>query len=433
MLERRKNEMEIGAHRVRDGWKGGIPNSAQNTGPTERLEDQGKDRKMTSTNSWKLTRRQKTWLKWRKLPGVVHWGLHVVVPCILVFFEGLLSLFFCLAHALSSRCLWSSRPDTASIRSRLLLPPGFLDMREAGYCAGSRACFFFSVSSIGSACDGTWPLRNTTSRVIKIRRSCNYGKLCFGSSCPSFQASAPFSTFLFWVLLGRALKKCYILVRWEWFLSLLTTIRRTSSNTVSLCNGCLCKYVLPLIHCILWRADLFHVRSGVSMETLFGSRRRFLRGRVGLHQRWTFWRTEHYRGLCYVAQITVSASLWLPGCRSIRLRYLGRPRSPKIQRVFGSELRHHRLRCGHDQNATLFIHVNSVPFWASSTPVFNDEILSGYDEFDTLMNRSIYCVDQDERALNSGSANGWYTEGYSRILRGVRKETCYIFSEEQFL
>ena len=36
--------------------------------------------------------------------------------------------------------------------------------------------------------------------------------------------------------------------------------------------------------------------------------------------------------------------------------------NPKIKRVFGSELRHHYLRCSHGQNATSFIHVNSVPF-----------------------------------------------------------------------
>ena len=29
---------------------------------------------------------------------------------------------------------------------------------------------------------------------------------------------------------------------------------------------------------------------------------------------------------------------------------------------FGSELRHHCLRCGHGQNVTSFIHVSSVPF-----------------------------------------------------------------------
>ena len=40
--------------------------------------------------------------------------------------------FCCLAHALCARCLQSFRPDTASIRSCLLLPPGFFDTWEAG-------------------------------------------------------------------------------------------------------------------------------------------------------------------------------------------------------------------------------------------------------------------------------------------------------------
>ena len=35
----------------------------------------------------------------------------------------------------------SFRPDTASFRSCLSLPPGFLSTREAGICEGSRACF----------------------------------------------------------------------------------------------------------------------------------------------------------------------------------------------------------------------------------------------------------------------------------------------------
>ena len=80
--------------------------------------------------------------KWRNLPGVVHQGLHVVVPRVPSFYEGLLSFFFVLPTRLSAQCLLSSWPDTASIRSCLLLPPGFFDTREAGVRAGSRACFF---------------------------------------------------------------------------------------------------------------------------------------------------------------------------------------------------------------------------------------------------------------------------------------------------
>ena len=70
---------------------------------------------------------------------------------LLVFLQRrVLSLLFCLVvllTRLSARCLPSSWPDTASFRSCLLLPPGFLDTREAGICAGSRAwsSFFFLV------------------------------------------------------------------------------------------------------------------------------------------------------------------------------------------------------------------------------------------------------------------------------------------------
>ena len=70
--------------------------------------------------------------KWRNLPRVIHWSLHVVVPRVPDFYEGLLSFFLVvLPTRLSARCLLSSRPETASIRSCLLLPPGFLDTREA--------------------------------------------------------------------------------------------------------------------------------------------------------------------------------------------------------------------------------------------------------------------------------------------------------------
>ena len=49
------------------------------------------------------------------------------------FCEGLFLLFLVvLPTRLSARCFPSSRPDTASIRSCLLLPPGFFDTREAG-------------------------------------------------------------------------------------------------------------------------------------------------------------------------------------------------------------------------------------------------------------------------------------------------------------
>ena len=72
MLERPKKwngdwRWEQQRHRVRDGWwklLNGTLNSIQDTRPVQRLEDQGKHGKMTSTNSSNLLRkRQKTLLK----------------------------------------------------------------------------------------------------------------------------------------------------------------------------------------------------------------------------------------------------------------------------------------------------------------------------------------------------------------------------------
>ena len=45
----------------------------------------------------------------------------------------------CLANVLPAPRFPSPPPDTASFRSCLLLPPGFLDTLEAGICARSRA------------------------------------------------------------------------------------------------------------------------------------------------------------------------------------------------------------------------------------------------------------------------------------------------------
>ena len=56
--------------------------------------------------------------------------------------DDLLSVRFrCLAIVLPAPRFPSFRPDTVSFRSCLSLPPGFLSTREAGICAGSRACF----------------------------------------------------------------------------------------------------------------------------------------------------------------------------------------------------------------------------------------------------------------------------------------------------
>ena len=55
----------------------------------------------------------------------------------------------CLANVLPAPRFPSSRPDTASFRSCLLLPPGFLDSREGGICARSRALSSFIFPPFG--------------------------------------------------------------------------------------------------------------------------------------------------------------------------------------------------------------------------------------------------------------------------------------------
>ena len=107
--------------------------------------------------------------KWRNLPGVVHWGLHVVVPRASNFFEGLLVLFFLvvvLPTRLSARCLLSSRPDTAFIRSCLLLP---LTRGRLAFEQEAVRVFFFSVFSSSSARDGMFPVISDSLRVVSLQ------------------------------------------------------------------------------------------------------------------------------------------------------------------------------------------------------------------------------------------------------------------------
>ena len=106
----------------------------------------------------------------------------------------------CLAHALSARCFPSFRPDTASIRSCLSLPPGFLNTREAGTCARSRAWSSLYFSLFGSA-----P----------------------GDVCPVTSGACTVLDHLCWVRLS-ALKKYSVLL--HFVSSSWITIRRTSSR-----------------------------------------------------------------------------------------------------------------------------------------------------------------------------------------------------------
>ena len=73
----------------------------------------------------------------------------------------LIFLSCCLAHALSARC--------SRLLGLTLLPAEFLDTREAGICAGSRAWFSFSFSSFDSAHDDMCPVTSGSFREMSVQ------------------------------------------------------------------------------------------------------------------------------------------------------------------------------------------------------------------------------------------------------------------------
>ena len=85
--------------------------------------------------------------------------------------------------------------------SCLLLPPRFLDTREAGIEAGSRACFF-SYSSFSSARDGLCPVISDSLRGMSLQALLKF---------EVFLVSAPFLHHLCRVRLGALQKYCLIL------------------------------------------------------------------------------------------------------------------------------------------------------------------------------------------------------------------------------
>ena len=79
------------------------------------------------------------------LPGDSYCSFYVVHLRTVVFLQirmiSFQSGFCCLTIVFPAPRLPSYRSDTSSFRSCLSLPPGFVSTREAGICAGSRACF----------------------------------------------------------------------------------------------------------------------------------------------------------------------------------------------------------------------------------------------------------------------------------------------------
>ena len=100
----------------------------------------------------RVTSRKCCWQSGEICQAIADAGVYVVQLRTLIFPQMRMISFLVrscrLANVLPASRLPSSRPDTASFYSCQLLPPGFLGTREAGTCAGSRACFSFSFFSI---------------------------------------------------------------------------------------------------------------------------------------------------------------------------------------------------------------------------------------------------------------------------------------------
>ena len=125
-------------------------------------------------------------------------------------------------------------------------------------------------------------------------------------------------------------------------------------------------------------------------------------------------------------------SLWHPGFPNNSILYFGSPRSLKIRLVFGSELRHHCLRCGHGLNATSFIHVNSVPFlsvWNCRFPMMKSWAVTK----NLTPQEQIYLLRGSRWASTKSWCSIWLIfRKLQQNFAGVRNETCYNFSQEQF-
>ena len=143
--------------------------------------------------------------RWRNLPGVVHWGLHVVLPRVHGINEGLLSSFVTFVLLSCPRvCLL----DVSRLLGLTLRPPAPVCCCHRNSLTRGRLAivleavrvffFFFSIFSIGSAWhvpgDLRQPSSNVSSSVAEIWRSCSYVNMFLVSPCSSFQVSAPFST-----------------------------------------------------------------------------------------------------------------------------------------------------------------------------------------------------------------------------------------------
>ena len=179
---------------------------------------------------------------WRNLPGVVHRCLHVVVPRVQVFCEGLLFFFFFVV--LPTRCLL----NVFSLLGLTLRPSAPVCCCHQDSLTRGRLAFEQEAVRVSyahsprlilhvMAC-GYWFQAAVEKCLFKRRRNLNFlqpREIVFEFSPSLFSGVCTVLDHFFWVRLG-ALKKCCVLMRWECLPPLWITIRRAFFNTESFCR-----------------------------------------------------------------------------------------------------------------------------------------------------------------------------------------------------
>ena len=229
-----------------------------------------------------------------------------------------------------------------------MLSPGFLDTREAGLTI-------------------TWK--------------------CF-LGCPYPFSQAPTVLDPFFLVRQGVLEKHYVMLRWQWFLSLLTTIRRTSSR-LSLSRVWLCDYVLPFEPLLPLRRRFVPCQDAFVNGNPCGSRSK-------IHSRKLVWKSGSSSAMYFLKDQALHRILW----SRTQIKVKSSPRLPRVSKHSNSvpwesakpqgefslvKLRQHcfrpRTKCDSHSSTS----VQSF-FWAFGTAVSNEVILSGHEELDSLGN-----------------------------------------------
>ena len=217
----------------------------------------------------------------------------------LVFFKRrVLSFFVCLV-VLPTRCLLDvSRLFGLTLRPSALVCCCHRDSLTRGRLAlAQEAVRDPPFSLLGSAPDGMCPVVSGSHWEVSLQALLKLEDLAITWNCFCILPHSMCLNRTRPLILGtlRRARKVLHLVAVS-VSSLWITIRRTSSRLFRCGMFDCAPMTFPFSHCILWGAALSHDRLGLPMEALLDPGRRLIQeglfGRMGFHQRCTFWRTQ---------------------------------------------------------------------------------------------------------------------------------------------